>query len=80
MISAAQAREALVLLGWTPLTLAGRAFLALDDVTRALDDVAIRHLGGLQLGALREAFEAAGVAFSLESSGGSVMIRKFDPA
>ena len=49
MISAAQAREALVLLGWTPLTLAARAFLALDDVTRALDDVAIRHLGGLQL-------------------------------
>lgn len=63
MISAAQIREALALLGWTPLTLAVRAFLALDDVTRALDDVASRRLGGLQLGAIREALEAAGVEF-----------------
>lgn len=56
MITASQAREALVLLGWTPLTLAVRALLALDDID-------IRHLGGLQLGAVRVALEAAGVDF-----------------
>ena len=39
MISAAQVREALTLLDWTPLTLAARAFLTLDEVARALDDV-----------------------------------------
>ena len=61
MITANQTREALVLLRWTPLTLATRAFLPLDDVTRAFDDDDVRRLGGLQLGAIREAFEAAGV-------------------
>ena len=69
MISAAQAREALVILDWTSLTLATRAFLALDDIAKAQDDIAIRHLGGLQLGAVREAFEAAGVEFILEAEG-----------
>lgn len=63
MISAAQVREALDLLDWTPLTLATRAMLSLDEVARAHDDIAIRHLGGLQLGAVREALEAAGVEF-----------------
>lgn len=60
MIAAAQIREALALLGWTSPTLAKRAMLAFDDVSRALDDVDVRRLGGLQLGAVREAFEAAG--------------------
>ena len=63
MISAAQVREAIALLAWTPLTLAVQALLALDDVAIALDDVDVRRLGGLQLGAIREALEAAGVEF-----------------
>ena len=67
MISAAHVREALALLGWTPLTLAVRAFLTLDEVTRALDDVDVWRLGGLQLGAIREALEGAGVEFNPEN-------------
>jgi hypothetical protein len=63
MISAAQARWALALLDWTPLTLAMRAFLDLDDVAKAQDDITIQHLCGLQLGAVLEALETAGVEF-----------------
>ena len=74
MISAAQVREALDLLGWTPLTLGVRAFLTLDDVARALDDVNVRHLGGLQLGAVRETLEAAGIQFIHDADG--VRLRK----
>ena len=73
MITASQTREALVLLEWTPLTLAVRAFLAVDDVTRALGDVNVRRLGGLQLGAIREAFEAAGVEFKTEDVGSAAV-------
>ena len=63
MISAAQTRAALTLLGWTSSTLARRALLTFDDVSKALDRVEIRCLGGLQLGAVRETLEAAGVEF-----------------
>ena len=78
MISAAQIREARTLLGWTPLTLAIRAFLALDDVTKALDDVQQQNLGGLQLGAICEAFEITGVELSSEIRDGSVWL--WEPA
>ena len=63
MISAAKTRAALALLGWTSLTLAKRAMLTFDDVAMALDDVEVRCLGGLQLGAVREELEAAEVEF-----------------
>ena len=77
MISAAQIRKALALLGWTPLTLAVRAFLTLDDVTRALDDGNVRRLGGLQLGAIRDVLHKAGVEFLAEA--GSPGARLRDP-
>ncbi len=47
MISAAQIREACALLDWTLPMLARRALLCFDAVSLALDDVGIRHLGGL---------------------------------
>jgi hypothetical protein len=78
MISAAQVREALALLGWTSPTLAKQALLAFDDVNRALDDSDVRRLGGLQLGALRAALEAAGVEFVGHSRLG-VRLRKAVP-
>ena len=71
ILVANQIREALALVGWTPLTLAIRAFLALDDVNRALDDADIRCLGELHLGAIREVLESAGVAFNPENRGAS---------
>lgn len=63
-LTAAQTRAALALLGWTSPTLAKRAMLAFDDVSRALDDGDVRRLGGLQLGAIRDALEKAGVEVS----------------
>ena len=66
MISASQVREARVTLGWTALTLATQALLCSDEVWQALDDVGIQRLGGLQLGAIRHALEAAGVLFIAE--------------
>ena len=77
MISSAQIRTALALLGWTSPTLAMRALLAFDDVSRALDEVGARCLGGLQLGAVRKALEAAGVQFITENEGtAGVRLRK----
>ena len=76
-LSANQTRAALALLDWAPLTLAARAFLALDDVAKAQDDITIRHLGGLQLGAVREALKAAGIEFIFEAEGAAgVRLRK----
>ena len=63
MISAAQIRQACALLGWTLPTLAQRSLICFDAASLALDDVGIRHLGGLQLGAVRETLEAAGIMF-----------------
>jgi hypothetical protein len=80
MITANQTREAIALLGWTPLTLAVRALLALDDVSKALDGVEIRCLGGLQLGAVREALEASGIEFQLRADErGGVRLRNTEP-
>ena len=76
MISAAQTREALALLGWTPLMLAARAFLTLDEVARALDDVNDRRLGGLQLGAIRDVLEKAGVELVPEIGTPAVCLRE----
>ncbi len=79
MISAAQIREACALLDWTLPMLARRALLCFDAVSLALDDVRIRHLGGLQLGAVRATLEAAGIEFVLESGGGAgVRLRKVE--
>lgn len=75
MISAAQTRAALALLGWTPLTLAARAFLTLDEVTRALDDIDVQCLGGLQLGAIRDILHGAGVEFLPKVSVPSARLR-----
>ncbi len=77
MISAAQIREACALLGWTLPTHAQRSLICFDAASLALDDVGMWHLGGLQLGAVRHALEAAGVEFVLESGGGAgVQLRK----
>lgn len=65
VISAFQIRAALALLGWTPPTLAGITMLSFDVVAMAQDDAAIRHLGGLQLGAIKRALETGGVEFFL---------------
>ena len=79
MISAVQIREACALLGWTLPMLARRALLCFDAVSLALDDVGIRHLGGLQLGAVRHALEAAGVIFIAENGEGPrVRLRKIE--
>ena len=76
MISAAQTREALALLGWTPLMLAVRAFLTLDEVTKALNDVESQHLGGLQLGTIRDVLEKAGVELVPEIGTPAVCLRE----
>ncbi|MGI4765486.1 MAG: hypothetical protein ACRYGP_10575 [Janthinobacterium lividum] len=73
MISAAQIREACALLGWTPPTLARRALLCFDEVWQALDDTGAQRLGGLQLGAIRGALEAAGVDLIRKNGEGAVM-------
>ena len=62
-ITATQVREARIALGWTSLTLAKLAQITLDEVTKAQDDVGIRHLGGLQLQAICRAFDRAGIEF-----------------
>ena len=67
MISAVQIREACALLGWTLPMLAQRSLICFDAASLALDDVGIWHLGGLQLGAVRHALEAAGVIFIAEN-------------
>ncbi len=79
MISAVQIREACALLGWTLPTLAQRSLICFDAASLALDDVGIRHLGGLQLGAVRHALEAAGVIFIAEKGEGPrVRLRKIE--
>lgn len=75
MISAAQIRAALALLGWTPLMLATRALLALDDVTKALDDIDVQRLGGLQLGAIRDVLHRADVEVLAEVGVPGVRLR-----
>ena len=78
ILTSSQVREALALLGWTSPTLARRALLTFDDVAKALDDIGIRHLGGLHLGAIRETLEVAGIEFNPEN-GGRVRVRKGEP-
>lgn len=81
MISAAQTRAALALLSWTLPTLAKGALLTFDDVSKALDDVQVLRLGGLQLGAIRRALEAAGLELISESddTGSGVTLREAVP-
>lgn len=79
MISAAQIREACVLLDWTLPMLAEQALLCSDEALLALNDVEIRHLGGLQLGGIREALARAGVKFVSEENGPGVRLRKVEP-
>ena len=79
-ITATQIREARTQLGWTSLTLAKRAQITLDEVTKAQDDVAIRHLGGLQLQAIRRAFNRAEIDFlSADGEGPSVALQRVVP-
>ncbi len=79
MISAVQIREACALLGWTLPMLAQRSLICFDAASLALDDVGIWHLGGLQLGAVRAALEAAGVEFIPENGGGAgVRLRRVE--
>ena len=63
MISAAQIHTACSLLGWTSLNLAMAAVIGLDEAEMALNDVQVGELGGLQLTAISEALQNAGIEF-----------------
>ena len=63
MILAAQACAALALLGWTVRTLAPRSALSFDEVCKALDDIKVKDLTGLQLSAIRGVLGDAGIEF-----------------
>ena len=63
ILEASQVRQACALLAWTPVALAGSAMVTLAEATKAWDDLAIMWLGGLQLHAMRQALEGAGIVF-----------------
>ena len=79
MISAAQIREACALLGWMLPMLAERSMLCFDEASLALDDVGVRWLGGLQLGAIRQALDGAGIEFTAENDVPGVRLRQSLP-
>ncbi len=78
MISAAQVRQAPSLLGWAPPTLAESTLLSLNVIATAQDYINIRHLGGLQLGAIKGALEAGGIEFFCEKGSKDVLLRKIE--
>ncbi|RYC29209.1 transcriptional regulator [Lichenibacterium minor] len=80
-ISATQIREARALLGWGTPTLARRASVGLEVVLRAQNVGAEPPVVGMDLRAIRDAFERAGVIFIDENGEGpGVRLRKVEPS
>lgn len=75
-INARQIRTAQHMLGWTSAELAERSRVGFATVLRVQQDTGPKIVSGMDLWAIRRAFEAAGVEFISEANGSAGIQRR----